>query len=168
REYESGSEKDSSSSTTRMRVMSVCLSRPVTGRRGRCGGGALCGAVRRGPPCPCGDGSGAAHLGQPQGEGRALARQGPGGDLSAVVARDVLDDRQAQPGAAGGPGAGAVDPEEALEDAFQVLLGDAQDRKSTRLNSSHVSISYAVFCLKKKNKTDERRTCSRSGRASRP
>src|SRR5207249_5487042 len=26
-----------------------------------------------------------------------------------------------------------------------------QDRKSTRLNSSHVSISYAVFCLKKKN-----------------
>src|SRR3989442_3615230 len=27
------------------------------------------------------------------------------------------------------------------------------DRKSTRLNSSHVRISYAVFCLKKKNKT---------------
>src|SRR2546426_1746610 len=32
------------------------------------------------------------------------------------------------------------------------LLGDAQgrDRKSTRLNSSHLVISYAVFCLKKK------------------
>src|SRR5699024_11762157 len=28
---------------------------------------------------------------------------------------------------------------------------DLEDRKSTRLNSSHVSISYAVFCLKKKN-----------------
>src|SRR5207249_9593914 len=28
--------------------------------------------------------------------------------------------------------------------------GAVQDRKSTRLNSSHVSISYAVFCLKKK------------------
>src|SRR5699024_11483896 len=28
----------------------------------------------------------------------------------------------------------------------------ATDRKSTRLNSSHVSISYAVFCLKNKNK----------------
>src|SRR5699024_12265630 len=28
---------------------------------------------------------------------------------------------------------------------------NAEDRKSTRLNSSHVSISYAVFCLKKKN-----------------
>src|SRR5437868_8307176 len=31
--------------------------------------------------------------------------------------------------------------------------GTILDRKSTRLNSSHVSISYAVFCLKKKNKT---------------
>src|SRR6266403_4338464 len=29
---------------------------------------------------------------------------------------------------------------------------DARDRKSTRLNSSHVEISYAVFCLKKKKK----------------
>src|SRR3712207_8481235 len=28
-----------------------------------------------------------------------------------------------------------------------------QDRKSTRLNSSHANISYAVFCLKKKNHT---------------
>src|SRR5207253_6010973 len=28
----------------------------------------------------------------------------------------------------------------------------AEDRKSTRLNSSHVAISYAVFCLKKKKK----------------
>src|SRR5690625_7701207 len=31
-------------------------------------------------------------------------------------------------------------------------LGDVTDRKSTRLNSSHVAISYAVFCLKKKKK----------------
>src|SRR5689334_23860290 len=30
-----------------------------------------------------------------------------------------------------------------------------RDRKSTRLNSSHSSISYAVFCLKKKKRTDE-------------
>src|SRR5690242_21291100 len=30
------------------------------------------------------------------------------------------------------------------------------DRKSTRLNSSHMSISYAVFCLKKKNFTHDR------------
>src|SRR5207249_6516033 len=33
--------------------------------------------------------------------------------------------------------------------------GQPGDRKSTRLNSSHVSISYAVFCLKKKNMLDE-------------
>src|SRR2546429_5122339 len=31
---------------------------------------------------------------------------------------------------------------------------EAQDRKSTRLNSSHGYISYAVFCLKKKNKKE--------------
>src|SRR3712207_7777662 len=30
---------------------------------------------------------------------------------------------------------------------------DLEDRKSTRLNSSHANISYAVFCLKKKKKT---------------
>src|SRR5258707_11683890 len=30
--------------------------------------------------------------------------------------------------------------------------GDLLDRKSTRLNSSHANISYAVFCLKKKNR----------------
>src|SRR3712207_6898771 len=34
-------------------------------------------------------------------------------------------------------------------DQFQLL---AVDRKSTRLNSSHANISYAVFCLKKKKK----------------
>src|SRR5256885_10104290 len=33
------------------------------------------------------------------------------------------------------------------------LLTGAKDRKSTRLNSSHLVISYAVFCLKKKNKS---------------
>src|SRR5438477_5244323 len=33
----------------------------------------------------------------------------------------------------------------------------ARDRKSTRLNSSHMSISYAVFCLKKKNKRTTQR-----------
>src|SRR5690625_6510460 len=32
----------------------------------------------------------------------------------------------------------------------RVLLAKCRDRKSTRLNSSHVAISYAVFCLKKK------------------
>src|SRR5436305_8962561 len=36
-----------------------------------------------------------------------------------------------------------------FDKAFAQLL-DREDRKSTRLNSSHVRISYAVFCLKKK------------------
>src|SRR5690242_21500775 len=35
------------------------------------------------------------------------------------------------------------------------IAGSNPDRKSTRLNSSHMSISYAVFCLKKKNKNIE-------------
>src|SRR5215208_1774172 len=47
----------------------------------------------------------------------------------------------------------------------------APDRKSTRLNSSHVAISYAVFCLKKKNRRPRRVwptdavACSRATRA---
>src|SRR5699024_12360674 len=39
----------------------------------------------------------------------------------------------------------------------------SSDRKSTRLNSSHVSISYAVFCLKKKTKKNERKRCKGEG-----
>src|SRR5438067_5890737 len=39
-----------------------------------------------------------------------------------------------------------------LEDFPRERVGLLLDRKSTRLNSSHVSISYAVFCLKKKKK----------------
>src|SRR3712207_7167666 len=35
--------------------------------------------------------------------------------------------------------------------AISVPLSRQTDRKSTRLNSSHANISYAVFCLKKKN-----------------
>src|SRR5690606_39378083 len=37
-------------------------------------------------------------------------------------------------------------------------LVEPADRKSTRLNSSHVKISYAVFCLKKKKKKNNRHT----------
>src|SRR5689334_24754443 len=48
-------------------------------------------------------------------------------------------------------------PNKAVQRRFDVALsnscgfGGHKDRKSTRLNSSHSSISYAVFCLKKKN-----------------
>src|SRR3712207_7549731 len=41
----------------------------------------------------------------------------------------------------------------APDDLAERCLPFLQDRKSTRLNSSHANISYAVFCLKKKNKT---------------
>src|SRR5690554_7608049 len=40
-----------------------------------------------------------------------------------------------------------------IANAFR-MIAKAEDRKSTRLNSSHVRISYAVFCLKKKNIKD--------------
>src|SRR5436305_7886032 len=46
----------------------------------------------------------------------------------------------------------------ALRDGLQ------QDRKSTRLNSSHVRISYAVFCLKKKSYCRPAPSADRSGR----
>ena len=39
-----------------------------------------------------------------------------------------------------------------LEGGMLYLFGTGHDRKSTRLNSSHANISYAVFCLKKKKK----------------
>src|SRR2546426_1393964 len=38
------------------------------------------------------------------------------------------------------------------EDVIRRAAHDVRDRKSTRLNSSHLVISYAVFCLKKKKK----------------
>src|SRR6202042_2236609 len=50
--------------------------------------------------------------------------------------------RDAPPGLGGGDLAGML-----------AAVPVVQDRKSTRLNSSHMSISYAVFCLKKKKKT---------------
>src|SRR5690606_39935967 len=49
------------------------------------------------------------------------------------------------------------DPEQPESDSAAHLphhFSNRADRKSTRLNSSHVKISYAVFCLKKKIKTE--------------
>src|SRR3712207_8596217 len=62
---------------------------------------------------------------------------------------------------------GTADLLEVVQDQQQPLVGDVvedplrrgpavrdvEDRKSTRLNSSHANISYAVFCLKKKKNT---------------
>src|SRR3712207_8568928 len=47
----------------------------------------------------------------------------------------------------------SLDAREHLRHRGRLLLRMREDRKSTRLNSSHANISYAVFCLKKK--TDE-------------
>src|SRR2546427_840285 len=54
------------------------------------------------------------------------------------------DQLQPRPGTQTGSGA--------VPDLFPSSLQHGQDRKSTRLNSSHSQISYAVFCLKKKKK----------------
>src|SRR5262245_65366512 len=48
-----------------------------------------------------------------------------------------------------GPGAYRPDPTEGI-----TAIVDLPDRKSTRLNSSHLGISYAVFCLKKKKQAN--------------
>src|SRR2546426_8670431 len=53
-----------------------------------------------------------------------------------------------------------------VDDGFEPkLITTHRDRKSTRLNSSHLVISYAVFCLKKKKVTDDiERVRNTSGR----
>src|SRR3712207_7685339 len=64
-------------------------------------------------------------------------------DEAGIVAVD--HDHRADDALADGPGGGAD------ELAPAVAVEELEDRKSTRLNSSHANISYAVFCLKKKN-----------------
>src|SRR5688500_19803624 len=73
------------------------------------------------------------------GEGQAQAQvQAALGHAEALVFLDHLVDARAVPG-------------EAVE-CFLGVGGSVLDRKSTRLNSSHLVISYAVFCWKKKKK----------------
>src|SRR2546430_12071925 len=68
-------------------------------------------------------------------KGRSLRRQWPEGvDLACAALR--LDD--------------PARPHDARRRGRQEVRGHVEDRKSTRLNSSHSQISYAVFCLKKK------------------
>src|SRR5438477_4553496 len=59
---------------------------------------------------------------------------------------------------------GVADPALLLVQRHRSAVGD---RKSTRLNSSHMSISYAVFCLKKKTKKSAKvslmKTCAPTG-----
>src|SRR2546430_8643437 len=76
---------------------------------------------------------------------RAAARTANVASIASVTCLIVASSRRVRPGrprARGQPDR-TVEPEP-----------DDQDRKSTRLNSSHSQISYAVFCLKKKNVSD--------------
>src|SRR5437764_10980787 len=71
--------------------------------------------------------------------------------------------------ATGGTNISAAELDRALEPFRQVrrAVGERMDlmveidRKSTRLNSSHRCISYAVFCLKKKNSTTAESKCAK-------
>src|SRR2546430_10660443 len=71
-----------------------------------------------------------------RGPGQAAARPGGGHHLGLRPGEAAGAPRQAGGGRGGGEGGGGH---------------GERDRKSTRLNSSHSQISYAVFCLKKKN-----------------
>src|SRR5438445_13265056 len=95
-------------------------------------------------------GAGAIHLHVRAPDGRESVAAGD-------VARAVAAMRGAVPGVPIGVSTGAwivVDSERRLKEVerWTVLPDYASDRKSTRLNSSHANISYAVFCLKKKKK----------------
>src|SRR5688500_19815659 len=68
-------------------------------------------------------------------------------DLSARSVRLLTRDRSIR------TSCGSSCPDRALDASRSV-----QDRKSTRLNSSHLVISYAVFCLKKKKRKKESNT----------
>src|SRR5689334_24460338 len=71
-----------------------------------------------------------------------------------------IDRARALPAAAAKHRGAGVRRAPAVEDAvaraaahpYDARMSASRDRKSTRLNSSHSSISYAVFCLKKKKK----------------
>src|SRR5687768_17888647 len=80
------------------------------------------------------------------GDGRA---DGPLADVCRVCRLgDVQRARVRPPGGA----VGICHRRRAVESAARVDDSRTEDRKSTRLNSSHGYISYAVFCLKKKKK----------------
>src|SRR5438874_11315944 len=71
-------------------------------------------------------------------------------DLEVVQAHERARHRAAAPPQRGHRAGDEGRPRAALAEAAR--QHGAEDRKSTRLNSSHVEISYAVFCLKKKKK----------------
>src|SRR5690606_41746145 len=77
-----------------------------------------------------------------EGDGRSGGRRVVDEELPELLGAQVVEALHV----GGGPRHVAHDVVRALGD----LADHLEDRKSTRLNSSHVKISYAVFCLKKK------------------
>src|SRR5688572_32121081 len=79
-----------------------------------------------------------------------------------AMAETMMERMEAKLGQMAGDQAGKLAKQfgERLKQGPNKILADAlaADRKSTRLNSSHSQISYAVFCLKKKKKTKEEST----------
>ena len=114
----SASTKDSSSSARRTRVWagtSSCRRRRPCSRRHSYPLGLGHSVVSRS----------AVYRASRSGEGRALALARVDLDPALVVAGDVADDREAEPGAAGRPAPAVVDPVEALEDPLEVAGRDA-------------------------------------------
>src|SRR2546426_7855663 len=87
-------------------------------------------------------------LSRPPGRSRVLRQRLTESRRRPVIlaACQYQDGRRARKRAA--PAAARVEGDEALEGDLRMYVFARGDRKSTRLNSSHLVISYAVFCLK--------------------
>src|SRR5690625_6103011 len=81
----------------------------------------------------------------------------PSATRRAAVARPIPEEAPVTTAVGWEPAEAGRRSESVMDPAYDVPPGhqpiSRQDRKSTRLNSSHVAISYAVFCLKKKTET---------------
>src|SRR3712207_7447335 len=77
---------------------------------------------------------------------------------SGLILYDIEDETDRNPAQRPFPFMPTLDPADYLAD--HLTAWPAPDRKSTRLNSSHANISYAVFCLKKKKMWLSTTSCS--------
>src|SRR5699024_12103322 len=90
-------------------------------------------------------------------DGQKVSVKGPKGSLEHTLPEEVTISREED-------GALKIDRVDDGRDARAAHGISRTDRKSTRLNSSHVSISYAVFCLKKKSDQHAKLAKTRSTR----
>src|SRR5690606_40605645 len=89
--------------------------------------------------------------------GQRSAGKGRGGTGAGGQCGDGQRHPKSSGGALSGPSCGASGGDSHRDPRLDGQPA-VRDRKSTRLNSSHVKISYAVFCLKKKKKKGEKAT----------